>query len=112
MVGGSGSEGRVATSFPAATRGQEGGYRLEAAISNIGGMDSGPATVRLYADANLVESVQIRGVSAGDSLLENRAAVGAEWEPRPGPHELRAVIMPVAGATILDGEASSTYYVQ
>ncbi len=94
------------------TRQDDGSYAVEVAVSNIGGMDSGPVTVKLYADGKLLKSTQLKQVPAGDSLLHNQVMVSADWAPTSGPHQLSACVGPVPGSTVLDGEASSTYYVQ
>jgi len=38
--------------------------------------------------------------------------VSAPWRPQPGPHTVKAVILPAAHRTILDGEASAAWYAQ
>jgi hypothetical protein len=94
------------------THRDDGGYLVEGAVSNIGGMDSGPVTVKLYADGKLLKSTRLKQVPAGNSLLENQVLVSAQWRPLPGPHRLTARLGPARGSTVLDSEVEINYYVQ
>lgn len=99
--------GNVWVSRPA-----EGGYRVEAAISNIGGMTSGPVEVSLFEDGRMLEKVGLDQVPAGDSLLENRAIASVLWQPAPGNHRLEWRIVSASGSTVLDARQETEYYVE
>ena len=90
-------------------RTDEGGYLVQAAVSNIGAMDSGPIEVQLHADGELLKAVAVGEVPAGDSLLENRVVVSARWQPASGEHRLSAHISTAQGATVLDASGEYSY---
>ncbi len=92
-------------------REDDGAYRVEVTVSNIGGMNSGPVEVRLYADGKLLKKVNMKRVPAGDNLLENCVLVSAPWPPVPGPHQLTARLGPAPGSTVLDAEIETNYFV-
>jgi len=85
---------------------------VTAAVSNIGGMDSGPVAVKIYADGKVFKTVQLKQIPAGNNLKENQARVEARWTPRSGAHTLRVELGPAPGSTILDSSAEMSYYVQ
>jgi hypothetical protein len=86
------------------SRADDGTRRIEAALSNIGGMDAGPVKVGFYVDGQLRQTVAVASVPAGNSRLDNRVLVSAPWSPPPGRHELRARIETAEGCTLLDRE--------
>ncbi len=92
-------------------RQDDGSYLVTAAVSNIGGMDSGPVAVSIYADGKALKTVQLKHVPAGNNLKENQIRVEARWTPRSGAHRLRVELGPALGSTILDAEAEMGYYV-
>ena len=85
-------------------RARDGSLQVEAAVSNIGGMDSGPVRAGLYVDGQLLKEFSIVKVPAGNSRLDNRVLLSAPWTPQPGRHELRARIEGAKGCTLLDQE--------
>lgn len=88
-------------------------HRVEAAISNIGGMDAGRIRVRVSADGRRLKTVTLDRVPAGDSLLENRVVASALWRrPRPGNHVLEACIESAPGCTVVDARGESEYFVE
>ena len=81
----------------------EGGTELVAAVSNIGGMDSGDVTVQFTADGQVLATKHAANVPAGYSRLTNRALLAIPWRPAtPGTYTLRAEIIHAPGSTILD----------
>jgi len=93
-------------------RQDDGRYLVTAAVSNIGGMDSGPVTVSIYADDELLKGIQLEQIPAGNNLKENQVRVEASWTPSSGAHKLKVHLGPAPGSTVLDGEATADYYVQ
>ena len=94
------------------TRSDKGGdFMVEAALSNIGGMDTGEIRVALLADGKRLKTVTVKRVPAGDSLLQNRVIVSVPWHPRPGNHEFEARIESAPGATVIKGRISCEYFV-
>ena len=65
-------------------REDDGGYRVTAAISNIGGMDSGPVTVQLIADGSLLKTVRLDRVLAGNNRKENPGDRGLTMDAKGG----------------------------
>ena len=92
------------------TRGDDGRYLVEAAVSNIGGMDSGPVSVALYADGRPLKTTRVKTVPAGDTIFQNQVRVTADWHPQAGSHELQVRLDPAPGSTVLDAEAGVGYY--
>ena len=84
---------------------------MEAAISNIGGMDAGRVRVRVSADGRRLKTVTLDRVPAGDSLLEDRVIASTPWRPRPGNHVLEARIEAAPGCTVVDARAEVEYFV-
>jgi hypothetical protein len=86
--------------------------QVVAAISNIGGVDSGPVMVRLKLDGEVVGTARLVRVPAGSSRLTNRAFVRWEWQSRPsGLYELQAEIAEAPGSTVLDGSVSEKRWI-
>jgi len=92
-------------------REDDGTHRVTAAVSNIGGMDSGPVKVAVFADGKRLTAEAVERIPAGNSLKENQALVAARWTPRPGPHRVQARIEEAKACTVLDCEASESYFV-
>lgn len=85
------------------SRPEDGARRLEASVSNLGGMDSGPVKVGFYVDGERFGEVAVPAVPAGNGRLDNRVLVSVPIPP-PGRHELRARIETAEGCTLLDRE--------
>lgn len=85
------------------SRAGDGRLGLEAAVSNLGGMDSGPVKIGFYADGKRFGETAVPAVPAGNSRLDNRAVVTAPGLPA-GRHRLRARIETATGCTLLDRE--------
>lgn len=92
-------------------RQDDGSYLVTAAVSNIGGMDSGRVTVNIYADDELLKTIQLEQIPAGNNLKENQVRVEACWTPSGGAHKLKAHLGVAPGSTVLDGEETADYYV-
>jgi len=76
---------------------------LVAAISNIGAMDSGPVTVRLRVNGQVLDTRQIASVPAGYSRLDNRAMLRFEWAPAvPGTYQFEVEVIDAVDSTILN----------
>ena len=92
-------------------REDDGTHRITAAVSNIGGMDSGLVKVAIFADGKRLTAEAVERVPAGNNLKENQALVAARWTPRPGPYRVQARIEEARACTVLDCEASESYFV-
>ncbi len=76
---------------------------LVAAVSNIGAMDSGPVTVRLKVNGNILGTKKIASAPAGHSRLENRAMLRFEWAPTvPGTYRFEAEVVDAGDSTVLN----------
>jgi len=76
---------------------------LVAAVSNIGGMDSGNVAVQFSVDGETLGAKRVAKVPAGYSRLTNRALLTMPWSPATsGAHTLRAEVINAPGSTILD----------
>lgn len=82
----------------------EGEVELTAAVSNIGGMDAGPVTVRFLNGDEVLDEVVLEGVPAGPNRIRNRAMAKTVCRLEPGNRKLKAQIVSAPGATVLDGE--------
>lgn len=91
-------------------REDDGSTRITAAVSNIGGMDSGPVTVRLKAGIRRSETIELETVPAGNNLKENQARAEVTWDLGSGRHRISAELEPPQGAMVLDGAAEMIYY--
>jgi len=91
------------------SRNDDGTCRVEAAVSNIGGMDSGPVEVSLAADGRELKRETVATAPAGNSRLDNRILTSSPWNPEPGRHELTARIESASGCTLLDRGISVVY---
>ncbi|MFC1675771.1 CARDB domain-containing protein [Planctomycetota bacterium] len=89
----------------------DGSYLITAAVSNIGGMDSGPVAVNIYVDGKLLKATMVPKVPAGNNLLENQLRIEAPWKPQSGGYDLMVKLGPVSGSTVLDHKQTTTYYV-
>jgi len=85
------------------SRADDGRRHLEAAVSNLGGMDSGPVRVGLAVDGKQLAAKEVPAVPAGNSRLDNRVVVTGPDLP-PGRHHLRAWIETAGSGTLLDRE--------
>ncbi|UCH35467.1 MAG: hypothetical protein JSV65_03710 [Armatimonadota bacterium] len=82
------------------------------ALSNIGGMDGGPVTVRLKVNGRVVGTQQVERVPAGGSRLTNRAFARWQWSPRQsGVCELEAQILAAPGSAVLNGRVRETRWI-
>jgi len=93
------------------TREEDGQLTLTLAISNIGGMDSGPVRVALFDEGRRLGTFGVDAVPAGDSRVTNRAFVRHPWTPTADLHHLTAQIESAAGAQVLDAEVECEYFV-
>lgn len=90
----------------------DGGLQVVAALSNIGGMDSGPVTVRFWVDDAPLETARAEVVPAGHSRLTNRVLLAVPWTPAgPGSHRLRAEITAASGSTVLDASVVTERFI-
>ncbi len=79
-----------------------GGWTLTAAVSNIGGVDSGPVSVAFLVDGKVVGRQTATKVPAGPNRLRNRVLLEQPVELKPGLHALEARIVDAGTATPLD----------
>lgn len=85
---------------------------IVAAVSNIGGVDSGPVTVRISVDGTVVGERRVAAVPAGASRLDNRALLSVTWHPEDtGPHVLEALIVDAGSSTVLDPAIEARRYI-
>lgn len=82
------------------TRGNE--WELTAAVSNIGGIDSGPVTIEFYVNGEKAGIRSASRVPAGPNRNHNRALVKMPVKLDPGTHRLEARIINATGSTVLD----------
>lgn len=87
------------------------GWVLIAAVSNIGGMDSGAVTVEFRIDGDRVGQQQVGSVPAGPNRNHNRALLKQRVHVRPGPHAIEARIVSAGEATVLDPRMTCERYV-
>lgn len=84
-----------------------------ARLSNIGAMDSGPATVRLLVDDREVGRATVQSVPAGFSRVDNRADARFDWRPpATGTYRLRVEIANAGDGTVLDPAAEVSMYLR
>ncbi len=81
---------------------KDGRWELTAALSNIGGMDSGEVTVEFLVDSRVVGKKNSPKVPAGGNRLDNRFLLKQPVSLNRGPHEFKVRITSAPGATILD----------
>jgi hypothetical protein len=75
---------------------------IQAVVSNIGGMDSGPVLVGLYADDRLIATRRFEHVPAADSAAASQVVASAQWRPAGGAPKYAARILAAKGCTVLD----------
>jgi len=83
-------------------RSLDGSWTLTAAVSNIGGMDSGPVSVAFYVDGHAAGKRSASKVPAGPSRNANRVLLAQPVQLSPGPHAFEARIVAAGTATVLD----------
>jgi hypothetical protein len=93
------------------TRGDDGGLTLTLAISNLGGMDSGPVRGVLLDEGRHLGTFGVDSVPAGNDRLTNRVFARHRWRPTPGLHHLTARLESVEAAKVLDAEVTCQYFV-
>ncbi len=93
---------------------QAGGDRWQAtvALSNIGAIDSGPASVELFIDGTRVGRQSVDRVAAGSNRIENRVLLRYKIKLTPGLHTLEARLVETGDATVLDAVVSTTRVVR
>lgn len=90
-----------------------GGRReLVAAVSNLGGVDSGPVAVELRVDGRKVGESRAPRVPAAASRAGNRVLLRQPVTLTPGPHELEARIIAAPGSTVLDAVQRCDVFVE
>ena len=93
------------------SREDDGAY-LTAAVSNIGGIDSGEVRVTFTDNGRRVGEDSVLSVPAGNSRLTNRAFVKVPWRPKPGAHVIEARIEEAGGTKVLDSSVTTDYFWQ
>ena len=91
---------------------EDDGTYLTAAVSNIGGMDSGEVRVTFTDNGTRVARDSVPSVPAGNSRLTNRALVKIPWRPRAGAHVIEARIEEARDTRVLDSSVSTNYFWQ
>ena len=79
-----------------------GQWFLTAAISNIGGMDSGPVEVEFLVDGKPSGRQQVSAVPAGPNRNHNRAFLKHALDIKPGSHRFEARLVSAPDSTVLD----------
>jgi hypothetical protein len=86
--------------------------QIVAAVSNIGGMDSGPVTVRLKVNGRVVGEQRTERVPAGNGRLANRSLLRWKWTAQhPGQYELEAQVVAAPGSTVLDASVRESRWI-
>ncbi|MBX7258585.1 MAG: hypothetical protein K1Y02_19650 [Candidatus Hydrogenedentes bacterium] len=78
------------------------GYDLVAAVSNIGGMNSGPVTVEFLVDGAAVGTAKTGQVPAGNGRNQDRAILRYPIALSPGPHTIAARIVDSIASTVVE----------
>jgi len=105
--------GPVVTLMPQSlwvTRKDDGSLVITLAISNIGGMDSGPVRVVLLDEGRRIGGFEVAEVPAGDDRRTDRILLRHPWTPAPGLHHLIARIETAEAAKVLDAEVKCEYF--
>jgi len=84
---------------------EAGNYELTAAISNIGGIDSGEVTVEFRVDGKRLATKTAPSVPAGSNRTANRVLLKQPLSLESGLHEFEARLIAAPDATILDAIA-------
>ncbi len=85
---------------------------LTAAVSNIGGMDSGPVTVEFLVDGKAIGRQTAIKVPAGPNRNHNRAMLKQRITPTTGLHRFEARIITAPDATVLDATVGCERFLQ
>jgi hypothetical protein len=89
----------------------ERGWVLAAAVSNIGGMDSGPVTVEFRVDGKAVGEKRVDKVPAGVNRLVNRVVLRQPVSVTKGGHDFEARIVTAPDATLLDATITENRFI-
>lgn len=90
----------------------DGGHILNAAVSNIGAIDSGEVSVEFLLDGMPLDVQKAEKVPAGPNRNENRAIFKQPIFPEPGPHTATARITSAPNATVLECKISKEVFIQ
>ena len=88
-----------------------GEWVLTAALSNIGGVDSGPVAVEFLVDGKPVGRQTAASVPAGPNRNHNRAFLKHAVKAAPGSHRFEARIVSAGDSTVLDPTVKLERYV-
>lgn len=91
---------------------EKGGKKITVALSNIGGIDSGPVLTALYMDGILIGKKRTASVPAGLNRNETRVFVDFDLPFVTGARSFQAVVIDCPGSTVLDGWAALNTYVR
>ena len=91
---------------------EAGSDELTAAISNIGGIDSGEVTVEFRVDGKHLATQTVPMVPAGPNRTANRVLLKQPLSLPSGLHEFDARLIAAPGATVLDAVARCERMVQ
>lgn len=89
-----------------------GGYRVTAALSNLGAVDSGPVEVELLCDGQVVATASTKSVPAGANRNEDRVVFTEPVNLGGGLHTLSARVASAPGSTVLAGSVAVERFVQ
>jgi len=92
-------------------RAEDGSNVLTAAVSNIGGIDSGEVVLEFLTNGVAVGVQRAQAVPAAKSRSENRVFLKQPIEVQTGPHTFKAHILSADGATVLDGAVTLDRFV-
>ncbi len=87
------------------------GYDLVAAVSNIGGMNSGPVTVEFQVDGTVAGTAKAGQVPAGGGRNQDRAILRCPITLAPGPHSIAARIVDSSAATVIEPAIEANRFV-
>jgi hypothetical protein len=85
---------------------------VTAALSNIGAVDSGPVTVELLCDGEVVAQESVDILPAGANRNEDRVFFSQGISLEQGLHTLQARIASAPGSTVLEGSVALERFIQ
>ncbi|MFA6243365.1 MAG: CARDB domain-containing protein [Candidatus Hydrogenedentales bacterium] len=87
------------------------GFDLVAAVSNIGGMNSGPVTVEFQVDGTVAGTAKANEVPAGGGRNQDRAILRCPIVLAPGSHSIAARIVDSSAVTVIEPSIEANRFV-
>jgi len=84
---------------------------VTAAVSNIGGMDSGPVSVEFLVDGTIAGRESASLIPAGPDRIENRVFFREALALREGLHQFEVRILSATRSTVLDASVTCARYI-